>query len=48
MIRDRIAYRKAARDGISVAEMKQTDSKAINEMNAFYSEVFANDEQTAQ
>ena len=48
VIRDRIAYRKAARDGLSVAEMKQTDSKAINEMNAFYSEVFANDEQTAQ
>ena len=48
VIRDRIAYRKAARDGLSVAEMKPTDSKAINEMNAFYSEVFANDEQTAQ
>ena len=43
VIRDRIAYRKATRDGLSVAEMK-SDPKAINEMNAFYTEVFADDQ----
>ena len=48
VIRDRIAYRKAARDGISVAELRPKDLKANNEMNAFYVEVFANDEQTEE
>ncbi len=47
VIRDRIAYRKATRDGISVAEMK-SDPKAINEMNALYTEVFTDDKQAAQ
>ena len=47
VIRDRIAYRKAIRDGISVAEMK-SDPKAINEMNALYTEVFTDDKQAAQ
>ena len=42
VIRDRIAYRKATRDGISVAEMK-ADPKAINEMDALYTEVFTDD-----
>ena len=41
VIRDRITYRKAARDGLSVAEVKPANSKANNEMKAFYSEVFA-------
>ena len=42
VIRDRIAYRKATRDGISVAEMR-SDPKAINEMDALYTEVFTDD-----
>jgi chromosome partitioning protein len=40
VIRDRIAYRKAARDGLSVAEQKPTDSKAGEEMQALFREVF--------
>ena len=47
MIRDRIAYRKAACEGLSVAEMKPVDLKASNEMNAFHSEVFIDDKQAA-
>lgn len=42
VIRDRIAYRKATRNGISVAEM-QSDPKAINEMNMLYMEAFTDD-----
>jgi chromosome partitioning protein len=40
VIRDRIAYRKAARDGLSVEEQKPTDSKALDEMQALFQEVF--------
>ncbi|TVR63807.1 MAG: chromosome partitioning protein [Candidatus Competibacteraceae bacterium] len=40
VIRDRIAYRKAARDGMSVAEQKPTDPKAGEEMQALFREVF--------
>ena len=47
VIRDRIAYRKAARDGRSVAELKPVDPKASSEVNAFYAEVF-DDEQVTQ
>ena len=42
-IRDRIAYRKAAKDGMAVCELKPKDPKAIEEMEALYKEVF-NDE----
>jgi len=38
-IRDRISFRKAARDGISVLEWGQ-DKKAINEMNLLYEEIY--------
>ncbi len=38
-IRDRISFRKAARDGISVQEWGQ-DKKAINEMNLLYEEIY--------
>ena len=48
VVRDRIAYRKAARDGLSVVEMKPSDKKACREMNAFYIEVFNDDKQAAQ
>ena len=47
VVRDRIAYRKAARDGRSVAELKPVDPKATSEMNTFYAEVF-DDEQVTQ
>lgn len=40
VICDRIAYRKAARDGRCTAEMRPADSKAVAEMNALYAEVF--------
>lgn len=40
IIRDRIAYRKAARDGLSVDELKPGDPKAIEEMRALFHEVF--------
>ncbi|RJQ29927.1 chromosome partitioning protein [Candidatus Parcubacteria bacterium] len=39
MIRDRIAFRKAARDGLAVVEYGQ-DRKAINEMNQLYEEIY--------
>lgn len=40
VIRDRIAYRKAARDGLSVEELKPADPKAGEEMRALFQEVF--------
>ncbi|HCK80162.1 MAG TPA: chromosome partitioning protein [Candidatus Competibacteraceae bacterium] len=40
VIRDRIAYRKAARDGLSVEELKPGDPKAGEEMLALFREVF--------
>lgn len=40
VIRDRIAYRKAARDGLSVEELKPGDPKAGEEIRAFFQEVF--------
>lgn len=39
-IRDRIAFRKAAREGICVDELKQKDQKASDEIGALYKEVF--------
>ncbi len=42
-IRDRIAYRKAAKDGLAVIELKPKDPKAIKEMKALYEEVFGNE-----
>jgi len=42
-IRDRIAYRKAAKDGLAVIELKPKDPKAIKEMEALYKEVFGNE-----
>jgi chromosome partitioning protein len=42
-IRDRIAYRKAAKDGLAVTELKPKDSKAVEEMEALYREVFGNE-----
>ncbi len=42
-IRDRIAYRKAAKDGLAVIELKPKDQKAISEMEALYKEVFGDE-----
>jgi len=39
MLRDRIAFRKSARDGLSVVEWKQ-DNKATQEMNQLFEEVY--------
>ncbi|CAI8982490.1 AAA family ATPase [Methylocaldum szegediense] len=41
VIRDRIAYRKAARDGLCVDELKPKDPKASEEIEALYQEVFS-------
>ncbi|MGZ8187828.1 MAG: AAA family ATPase [Methylosarcina sp.] len=42
-IRDRIAYRKAAKDGLAVTELSPKDPKAVEEMETFYREVFGNE-----
>ncbi len=40
-LRERIAYRKAARDGLCVAELQPPDPKAVEEMQSLFTEVFA-------
>ena len=40
VVRDRIAYRKAARDGLCVDELKPKDSKAVEEIGTLFKEVF--------
>jgi chromosome partitioning protein len=42
-IRDRIAYRKAAQDGMAVVELSPKDPKAAEEMETFYREVYGNE-----
>ena len=41
VVRDRIAYRKAARDGFCVDELRPKDAKASEEIEALYQEVFS-------
>ena len=43
IIKDRIAYRKAAKEGMAVNELKPKEAKASEEMTALYNEIF-NDE----
>jgi len=43
IIRDRIAYRKAAKDGLSIIELKPKAAKAQQEIEALYQEVFSNE-----
>lgn len=43
LLKERICYRKAARDGIAITEQKQKDQKAIQEFMTLYKEIF-NDE----
>ena len=40
IIRDRIAYRKAARDGMAVFELPKLDHKACAEINSLYLEIY--------
>jgi chromosome partitioning protein len=40
VIRDRISFRKAAREGCTVSELAERDAKAIGEIEAFHKEVF--------
>lgn len=40
IMRDRIAFRRAARDGHAVMELKPSDEKAVAEIKALYEEVF--------
>jgi chromosome partitioning protein len=40
-VRDRIAYRKAAREGLCVDELKPRDARASEEIEALYQEVFS-------
>ena len=42
VLRDRIAFRKSGRDGLSVVEWKQ-DKKASQEMNQLFNEVYGDD-----
>jgi chromosome partitioning protein len=43
IVRDRIAYRKAAKDGLAVIELKPKDFKAVEEMEILYKEVFGDE-----
>jgi chromosome partitioning protein len=44
ILRDRIAYRKAPREGKAVTELPLADSrKAVDEIKAFYEEVYGGD-----
>ena len=40
ILKERITYRKAAKNGLSIVELGKLDLKAVNEMNLFYNEVF--------
>ena len=40
IIRDRIAFRKAARDGLAVPEMQPADPKAVSEIQGIYKEIY--------
>jgi chromosome partitioning protein len=40
IIRDRIAYRKAAKEGLAVTELKPKEAKASEEITALYNEIF--------
>lgn len=43
IVRDRIAYRKAAKDGLAITELKPKDQKAVTEMEILYKEVFGDE-----
>jgi chromosome partitioning protein len=40
VLRERIAYRKAAKDGLSIIELEKTDLKAWEELQKLYNEAF--------
>lgn len=43
VLRDRIAFRRAASEGLAVVEMPKADAKAVAEVKGLYGEVFGND-----
>lgn len=43
IIKDRIAYRKAAKEGVAVTELKPKEIKASDEMTVLYNEIFNNE-----
>ncbi len=43
IIKDRIAYRKAAKEGVAVTELKPKEIKASEEMTVLYNEIFNNE-----
>jgi len=48
IIKDRIAYRKAARGGLCVEELSPSDEKASEEIGRLYREVFENEIEKSQ
>jgi len=40
VVRDRIAFRRAARDGLGVSELKPSDQKAVDEISSLFHEVY--------
>lgn len=40
LLRDRIAFRRAVRDGLAVVEMKPRDGKAVDEIQTLYQEIY--------
>lgn len=45
---DRISYRRAASQGLSVTEIKPTDAKAVSEINQFYRKVYSHDKKQSK
>ena len=48
VVRDRIAYRRAASEGLAVHEAEEPDAKAVGEMAAWYEAVFGEPPGTAK
>lgn len=48
MIRDRIAFRKAAKSGLSVIELQEKDPKAISEISSLYNEIMASSKELVE
>ncbi len=48
IIRDRIAYRKSAREGLCVVELQPQDTKAAAEITSLYIEVLAYEQAESQ
>lgn len=44
VVRDRIAFRKAAKSGLAVFELAEIDKKAVAEIDSLYNEIFGGEE----